>query len=796
MRAFASRTFIPLLCLFLLPAVAQESRQDKVIYIGVAQLANHKASISATDARDELVQQLNSHHLDRKLDFTLKAVAVDSAQGSSAIAEGRRKGCQFVLYMRVEALEKSSLQSSSPKANPRNSSQKVEVDTALLEYQLRRIADGAPYSIGIAKSRGSESVQESILDAIAHLPNKIVADLANPANSQQAALSETTPTEPVHLNSESNPGANSCAWLPKDIRHAESLRRVCEYAETQHEYMPNFMCEQETARYIDHHRVPTDFITATIRYVDGEESYRNLTRNGRPLPDAMWNTAGLWSSGQLEGNLRSLFDPSNRAAFAFAGESKIGNHLAWLFTYRIKLQYEPLWQLRGDDQMAAPPYEGELWVDQKSGIVLRFRSTAVSLPAEFPIRAAQIVTDFDNVVFPDNTRLVLPVESTTTTRYRDEPPTRNIVEFRDCRRFRATTRMILDASGDLHTSEHSIAANSELGVEEYEKIFDILREDAVEEDEVQHNIEQRQELNAATGAAFWKMAQLEKEREKLATAKRMRPPTSYEIVSNSNGTATFRVNVELVPVSIVVRDNKGHAVGGLKQEDFQLLDDRKAQEIVTFAVEQGPNSGDVQKAQSPGESASAAPNSVAYVFDDLHSASLDLTKAKVAAERHLNALLPGDHAAIYTTSGEVTLDLTGDREKLKAALRRVKSHMSASPSDCPAMTYFVADLIVNVADESAMQKAMEDALECTFPDGLSTGASLGGSTGRVSAPNIQGPGALQKSHELVLAKAYEVATLGRMESDRTLGCCMKFSTASNLCRAGVPSCCSPRAFLR
>src|SRR5260370_14913507 len=48
---------------------------------------------------------------------------------------------------------------------------------------------------------------------------------------------------------------------------------------------------------------------------------------------------------------------------------------------------------------------------------------------------------------------------------------------------------------------------------------------------------------------------------------------------------TLKVRVNLVLVRVVVRDDKGRAVGTLHEEDFQLVDNKKPQIISHFAVE-------------------------------------------------------------------------------------------------------------------------------------------------------------------------------------------------------------------
>jgi VWFA-related protein len=752
-----------------LPAFSQ---QTQTIRIGVVPLTSRRQQGSGNEARDELVAALNRHQFDRKLNLAVQAVALDASAGKRAIAEGRSRKCEFVLYMQVQALQKSNVSGKDAKASP----EKSEVDMAMLEYQLRRISDGSPYSLGIVKSEGSESATDALLDAVSRIPNKLAADFKNsPPDAERETKSGQAG---LQADSEPEETAASCARLAENIPHAEALREACRYAVLQPVKMPNVICEQETSRFVGHNHLPTDLITSTIRFVDGEESFSNLKRNGRPAPAAMWNAAGLWSSGQLEGDLRAIFHPSNHARFEFSGETKIGTRSAWVFTYQIARQYEPLWQLRSEDQLAAPPYEGELWIDQKSGAVERFRSTTNDLPPGFPIRQTEILTDYENVLFPDGTGFNLPSKSTITTRFKQEAPIRNVVEFRDCRKFRAVAHMLTELPAGTPGAERFIqqtTAQIEAEKEENETIYAILRDEGVREDEARTTSEERQQLRAATGEAFWKLAQLQKELEKTsAGARAMRPPSSFELTTSANGTGTYRVNVHLVPVSVVVRDSKGHPVGDLKQENFQILDNRKPQDIVTFTMEKNagaesaktpaaaPATSGVQKPEKAG-----TPAYVAYLFDDIHISNEDMGKTKGATERHLKVLTPNERVAIYTVSGDVSIYFTADRDKLQAGLKKLRSHSGTSAFECPQLSYYTADLIVNQADPDALQLEVDRAMACNENGaGISAQAppNLGPAGGRVSPQGAVSQGARQ----LVMAHAVDVVARGKLESDRTL----------------------------
>ena len=193
---------------------------------------------------------------------------------------------------------------------------------------------------------------------------------------------------------------------------------------------------------------------------------------------------------------------------------------------------------------------------------------------------------------------------------------------------------------------------------------------------------------------------------------------------------TFKVNVKLVVVRAVVRDSQGRAIGNLHQEDFQVFDKGKPQVITQFEVEQPgalaakahhesvENSGDALAAENPPDTGNAPPapeRFVAYLFDDVHMEFGDLARMREAAERHFATLRPTDRAAIFTTSGQTMLDFTDDRTQLHATLLRLQPRpIGRSPvQDCPDISYYQADLIVNKNDAQATQVATQDVIACS-----------------------------------------------------------------------------------
>jgi len=191
--------------------------------------------------------------------------------------------------------------------------------------------------------------------------------------------------------------------------------------------------------------------------------------------------------------------------------------------------------------------------------------------------------------------------------------------------------------------------------------------------------------------------------------------------------ATFTSRVNLVMVPVVVRDKQGNVVDGLTKESFRLFDKGKLQEIDRFTVER-PGSAQAQAAKqqrTSGEAVRAAATPVAtpqrfigYLFDDIHLEVADLINVRAAAERHIETQLqPADRAAILTTSGRGNLDFTDDREQIRNGLARLAPHPIARSigQQCPDISYYQADFILNKDDAQALDAAIAEVIACLHP---------------------------------------------------------------------------------
>jgi VWFA-related protein len=235
-------------------------------------------------------------------------------------------------------------------------------------------------------------------------------------------------------------------------------------------------------------------------------------------------------------------------------------------------------------------------------------------------------------------------------------------------------------------------------------------------------------------------------------------------LTTEESSVPLRVLVNLVPVRVIVRDAKGHAVSTLRKEDFQLFQDGKPQIISNFSVVTPASIGNPVVATSAAPAVAPEPGApalpaflppsrfVALLFDDAYINMQDAMQARIAAARYVDSsLAPTDRAAVFTVSGQFQVDFTDDRARLQAALkgiqpRAVTAAAETTSADCPPMEYYEADAIENRNNAQAITVAIQDAQVCMNPAGASTNPAMAAAQA-VQAQGLVMAAALRKSEE-------------------------------------------------
>ena len=173
-------------------------------------------------------------------------------------------------------------------------------------------------------------------------------------------------------------------------------------------------------------------------------------------------------------------------------------------------------------------------------------------------------------------------------------------------------------------------------------------------------------------------------------------------------TPVFRNSVNLVLIDVVVRDKRGNIVTGLKQDDFELFEDGKKQDILSFAFEHvssdakpiesasmfsTASNGSTPvvnaappRAAGPAPAAAATPDTPAQpltsedvaghrlltlLFDTSSMQPEDVQKAVESAQRWVNEqMTPADLVAVasISTSLQVLTDFTSSKERVLQVL--------------------------------------------------------------------------------------------------------------------------------
>lgn len=220
--------------------------------------------------------------------------------------------------------------------------------------------------------------------------------------------------------------------------HMVLIEKARDAAATFLDSLPNYVCEEQTTRYVSETRQPSwnaiDIVSAELVYDDHQESYRNLQINGRPSKKSP-EDSGAWSTGEFGTILANLFAPQSATEFKYVQGDTIEHRSASIFDFKVQ-RVRSNWKIWVPGQYVVPQYKGSVWIDNNTAQVLRIEMQAKEIPQEFPEISVETAVDYDTVSLGSADRFLLPVHAEALSCWRNSNECqRNVIEFRNYHKF-------------------------------------------------------------------------------------------------------------------------------------------------------------------------------------------------------------------------------------------------------------------------------------------------------------------------------------------------------------------------
>ena len=308
----------------------------------------------------------------------------------------------------------------------------VAVAVAGLAQDFSAAVDASHRGDAMDERRVREIVREELAKILSRLPEPNNDPHPEPESDPKA--SESAPVIPAEKDSSliAVPAPSTLTPAETDANLIERARRV---ALAYTENLPNFVCTQTNRSFMSGNGYDwrqTKEAATEVQFVDGRESYRNVTLNGRPSKKRFRKIA---SFGDFGSALYNLFRPEAGAVFTRSGDAVIGGRDVAVFRMAVR---NPRYGygLKSRKRRAAVGFRGLVSIDKATGKVLRYDAReSLGIPHDFPVQQASHSVDYGYVPIGGKPHL-LPVRSRWVQRASREIE-RDDIEWTSCRKFGA-----------------------------------------------------------------------------------------------------------------------------------------------------------------------------------------------------------------------------------------------------------------------------------------------------------------------------------------------------------------------
>jgi hypothetical protein len=237
---------------------------------------------------------------------------------------------------------------------------------------------------------------------------------------------------------------------PTSEEQAAIISDVREYALNYSKNLPDFICTQVTRRFAapmpgtrwggsslsEPSWQAQDVLQIRLSYFEQKEKYLVVLENNNILNKDYEQMGGSKSFGEFGSMLREIFEPGTEARFEWDHWGTLRGKLVMAFAYHVSKSRSQYRLVVEDAKLSMiTAYRGLVEVDPKTHVVMRVSTIAENIPADFPIRKAEDVLDYDYQELSGQTFL-LPMKSQVLMSG-GEVLTRLDEEFRSYRKYTA-----------------------------------------------------------------------------------------------------------------------------------------------------------------------------------------------------------------------------------------------------------------------------------------------------------------------------------------------------------------------
>ena len=253
------------------------------------------------------------------------------------------------------------------------------------------------------------------------------------------------------------------AKLPSEAEAKELIDKARQNTLAAVEEMPDFVVKQRikrSAAYAGTNNFRSlDRLIVAVSYLSkGQEEYKVLSINGviqdKPKSKSDYSEVkGTSSTGEFVSVLAKIFKRDSETKFELVDTDTIRGKRTVVFDYSIeKDKAKQLLTSQGyvtDSTITG--VKGRIWIDCKDFRVLRVENIATEIPANFPIRSAQRIINYEWVKINEEIFLLPSLSDVRLTFRQDKNlfESRNLIHFKDYKKYGSEVIILDDDNEDI-----------------------------------------------------------------------------------------------------------------------------------------------------------------------------------------------------------------------------------------------------------------------------------------------------------------------------------------------------------